>query len=111
MTLRPRLETHQLENHPASDIALLESIAAGDTRALWDLSTRHAAELRAVAFGILRDASEAGRVVQSVFEDVRYQAARFDPAHFPVLAWLTDVTRAAAIARAQPRTRPTPAAS
>src|SRR5690349_7758967 len=86
-----------------SDAALLDRIAAGDVRALWALSTRHAAALRAVAFGILRDASEAERVVQGVFQDVRYEAARFDPAHFPVHAWLTDVTRSAAIAKAQPR--------
>ena len=101
------VEAHESPDKPASDVALLERVAAGDTRALWELSTRHAAALRAVAFNILRDATEAERVVQSVFQDVRYQAARFDRAHFPVLSWLTESTRAAAIARAQPPTPPT----
>lgn len=92
-------------SHQPSDATLLERIAAGDIRALWALSTRHAATLRAVAFDILRDASEAERVVQAVFQDVRYEAARFDPSHFPVHAWLTETTRAGAIARAHPTDR------
>ncbi len=104
-------EAHQSPDKPASDVALLEQVAAGDVRALWELSLRHTATLRAVAFTILHDAAEAERVVQSTFQEVRYQAARFDPAHFPVLSWLTEMTRAAAIARPQPRTHPAPAVS
>lgn len=103
MTIAASLALSGSQSHPPSDSALLDRVAAGDIRALWSLSTRHAAALRAVAFGILRDAPEAERVVQSVFQDVRYEATRFDPAHFPVLAWLSEMTRAAAIARAQPR--------
>lgn len=97
-------------SHPLSDAALLDRVAAGDIRALWALSTRHAGALRAVAFGILRDASEAERVVQSVFQEVRYAATRFDPAHFPVLGWLTELTRAGAIGRAQSSRHPAAAA-
>jgi RNA polymerase sigma-70 factor (ECF subfamily) len=104
-------EMHESPDKPASDMALLEQVAAGDTSALWELSNRHAADLRAVAFGILRDASEAERVVQTVFQDVRYHAARFDPAHFPVFAWLTESTRAAALTRAHPHTPHAAAAS
>lgn len=87
---------------PPSDTALLEQIAAGDSKALWELCTRHGAALRAVAFAILHDAAAAERAVQSTFQEVRYEAGRFDPAHFPVLSWLTEVTRTAALARAHP---------
>ena len=87
---------------PASDTALLEQIAAGDRTALWELCTRHGAALRAVAFTMLHDAADAERAVQAAFQEVRYEAGRFDPAHFPVLSWLTEVTRTAALARAHP---------
>lgn len=91
-----------LRNTPPSDVALLEGIAAGDTKALWELCTRHGATLRAVAFGIVHDAAAAERAVQAAFEEVRYEAGRFDPAHFPVLLWLAEVTRDAALAWAHP---------
>lgn len=87
---------------PVSDTALLEQIAAGDSKALWELCTRHGAALRAVAFALLHDAAAAERAVQAAFQEVRYEAGRFDPAHFPVLSWLTEVTRASALARAHP---------
>jgi RNA polymerase sigma-70 factor (ECF subfamily) len=112
MTFPATLETPGSQSRPPSDAALLERIAAGDIRALWELCARHAAALRAVAFSILRDASEAELVVQSVFQDVRYEAARFDPAHFPVLSWLTENTRDAALrAHPHPHTHPAAAAS
>src|SRR2546426_5925148 len=50
---------------PASDITLLERVATGDVRALWELSARHAIGLRALAFGILHDAVAAEQVVQA----------------------------------------------
>ena len=82
---------------PVSDIALLERVAAGDVRALWELSARHAMSLRALAFGILHDAVVAEQVVQATFREVRYEAARFDPAHFPVFGWLEELTRVGAL--------------
>jgi DNA-directed RNA polymerase specialized sigma24 family protein len=82
---------------PPSDVALLERIAAGETQALWELSTRHAAALRELALALVHDVAAADRVVQTVFQEVRYQAAHFDPAHFPVLRWLMEMTRAAAL--------------
>ena len=82
---------------PSSDLALLERIAAGDARTLWELAARYGATLREVAFGILRDVPAAERVVQATFQDVRYAAGRFDPAHFPVERWLVDMTRVRAL--------------
>ena len=81
----------------ASDSALLERVAAGDLRALWELSARHALDLRALAFGILHDPVAAEQVVQATFREVRYEAARFDPAHFPVFGWLEELTRVGAL--------------
>ena len=80
-----------------SDVALLERVASGDQRALWELSSRHSAELRDLAFTILRDPVDAERVVQSTFHEVRYEAARFDPGHFPVDRWLAELTRTGAL--------------
>jgi RNA polymerase sigma-70 factor (ECF subfamily) len=89
--------------HPTSDSALLERVAAGDVRALWELSARHATSLRALAFAILRDPVDAEQVVQSTFNEVRYEAGRFDPAHFPVFQWLAELTRVGALQRSRVR--------
>jgi len=87
----------QSDNHAVSDAALLERVAAGDVHALWELSVRHASSLRALAIGILRDPVDAEQVVQATFREVRYEAARFDPAHFPVFGWLAELTRVGAL--------------
>ena len=86
---------------PQSDVALLERVAAGDLRALWELSVRHSISLRALAFGILHDPVDAEQVVQAAFREVRYEAARFDPAHFPVFGWLEELTRVGALQRSR----------
>src|SRR6184192_791949 len=86
-----------------SDVALLERVAEGDVRALSELSARHSLSLRALAFGILRDAVQAEQVVQTTFREVRYEAGRFDPAHFPVFGWLSELTRVSALQRSRVR--------
>ncbi len=91
------------QEQPASDVALLERVAAGDIRALWELSVRHASSLRALAFSILRDPVDAEQVVQATFSEVRYEAGRFDPAHFPVFGWLSELTRVGALQRSRVR--------
>jgi len=96
--------THTVSHEqPESDIALLERVAAGDIRALWELSVRHSLSLRALAFGILHDPVDAEQVVQATFREVRYEAARFDPAHFPVFGWLAELTRVGALHRSRVR--------
>jgi hypothetical protein len=97
MTLRSGVAARESRDPPSSDVVLLERIAAGDNTALWELSTRHTAALRELAFGLLHDAAAAERAVQTAFQEVRFQAAHFDPAHFPVLRWLMEMTRAAAL--------------
>ena len=82
---------------PLSDVVLLELIAAGEQRGLWELSTRYSGALRELAFGLVHDGAAAERAVQVAFQEVRYQAAQFDPAHFPVRRWLMEITRAAAL--------------
>ena len=99
------METTHTVSHeqPESDIALLERVAGGDIRALWELSVRHSLSLRALAFGILHDPVDAEQVVQATFREVRYEAARFDPAHFPVFGWLSELTRVGALHRSRVR--------
>ena len=99
------METTHTVSHdqPESDIALLERVAGGDIRALWELSVRHSLSLRALAFGILHDPVDAEQVVQATFREVRYEAARFDPAHFPVFGWLSELTRVGALQRSRVR--------
>jgi len=82
-------------------MTLLERVAAGDVPAIWELSARHSLSLRALAFSILRDPVAAEQVVQATFREVRYEAARFDPAHFPVFSWLSELTRVGALQRSR----------
>src|SRR2546422_11116112 len=100
MTLIP-VETRQSREQAVSDVALLERVAAGDVPALWELSVRHSSSLRALALGILRDPVDAELVVQATFREVRYEAARFDLAHFPVFSWLSELTRVGALQRSR----------
>ena len=100
---RIAVESRQSREQSVSDIALLERVAGGDSRALSELAARHCLSLRALAFGILRDAVEAEQIVQATFREVRFEAVRFDPAHFPVFGWLAEVTRVGALQRSRVR--------
>ncbi len=97
------VETRSSREQAVSDVALLERVAEGDGRALSELSARHSLSLRALAFGILRDAVAAEQIVQAAFSEVRYEAARFDPSHFPVFGWLSELTRVGALQRSRVR--------
>jgi len=100
---RIAVQTRSSREQAVSDVALLERVAEGDVRALSELAARHCLSLRALAFGILRDAVEAEQIVQATFREVRYEAGRFDPAHFPVFGWLAEVTRVGALQRSRVR--------
>ena len=100
---RIAVEARQSREQSVSDVARLERVAEGDVRALSELSARHSLSLRALAFGILRDAVEAEQIVQSTFREIRYEAGRFDPAHFPVFGWLSELTRLGALQRSRVR--------
>ena len=95
--------TRSSREQAVSDVALLERVAEGDGRALSELSARHSLSLRALAFGILRDAVAAEQIVQTTFREVRYEAGRFDPSHFPVFGWLSELTRVGALQRSRVR--------
>ena len=97
------VETRSSREQAVSDVALLERVAEGDGRALSELSARHSLSLRALAFGILRDAVQAEQIVQAAFSELRYEAARFDPSHFPVFGWLSELTRVSALQRSRVR--------
>src|SRR3989442_1296235 len=56
------VETRSSREQAVSDVALLERVAEGDVRALSELSARHSLSLRALAFGILRDAVAAEQI-------------------------------------------------
>jgi len=100
---RIAVEARQSREQSVSDVALLERVAEGDVRALSELSARHSLSLRALAFGILRDAVEAEQIVQATFREIRYEAGRFDPGHFPVFGWLSELTRLGALQRSRVR--------
>ena len=100
---RIAVETRTSREQAVSDVALLERVAEGDGRALSELSARHSLSLRALAFGILRDAVQAEQIVQAAFSELRYEAARFDPSHFPVFGWLSELTRVGALQRSRVR--------
>ncbi|HWB61133.1 MAG TPA: RNA polymerase sigma factor [Chthoniobacteraceae bacterium] len=75
-----------------SDKSLIEAALRGDTAAFEMLIQIHSRTLFAIAYAILRDASEAEDIVQETF--VRAWKRRHwmrDPAKFP--AWLTTVAR------------------
>ncbi len=97
------VETRSSREQAVSDVALLDRVAEGDGRALSELSARHSLSLRALAFGILRDAVQAEQIVQAAFSELRYEAARFDPSHFPVFGWLSELTRVGALQRSRVR--------
>ena len=88
---------------PQRDSVLLERVATGDRQALAELVARYSASLYALAFAILPDPAEAQAIVDSAFQEVRWEARRFHPTHYPVRRWLADTTREAAVKRSRGR--------
>ena len=86
---------------PANDRELIRRAADGDAAALADLYDRHAGAVFSLGLRIVRDETEAGRVVEQVFAYVWQQASRYDPARASVAGWLLDTARGAAIDRAR----------
>ena len=62
----------------ANDLALVESIVAGDRRALHDAYDLYAPFVNGVAIGILKDPHLAGDVTQEVFVRLWQRGERFD---------------------------------
>lgn len=77
--------------------ALLARLAGGETAALDALYDATAARLYAVAYRITRDAPAAEEVVSDVYLQLWQNAARYDAARGPVIAWLLVICRSCAL--------------
>jgi RNA polymerase sigma-70 factor (ECF subfamily) len=88
-----------------ADAALLLEVARGDRDALARLYDRFSRPLYAVAFRILRDATEAEDVVHDIFISVWQKASTFEPARCSALGWAVALTRNRAIDRLRTRRR------
>ncbi len=86
-----------------ADRATVDRMARGDSSALSDLYDRHARAIYSLAVRMLADAAEAEDVVQDVFTQAWRQAARYDAARAPVVAWLMIITRARSLDRLRRR--------
>jgi len=82
-----------------SDDALLEQLLEGHKEALAILFRRYARMVRAVAYRILRDASEADDLLQEVFLFIFRKSALFDAARGSARSWIVQVTYHRAIDR------------
>jgi len=80
---------------------LLERVAAGDIRALWELSVRHSLSLRALAFGILHDRSTPNRSSRPPSAKSATRPPGSIPRIFPVFGWLSELTRVGALHRSR----------
>ncbi len=82
-----------------SDELLLEQVRCGEKEALGILFRRYARLVRAVAYRILRDASEADDLLQEVFLFIFRRSALFDATRGHARSWIVQVTYARAIDR------------
>ena len=85
------------------DLALMESIAAGDATALRTLYDRRAALVLAVCVRILRDRSAAEELLVDIFHELWERADRYDPKRASPLTYLMTITRSRAIDRLRAR--------
>lgn len=96
-------QTHALDSIDRatgfSDEALVEGLCVGDQEALGVLFRRYARIVRAVAYRILRNASEADDLLQEVFLFIFRKANLFDAARGSARSWIIQVTYHRAIDR------------
>ena len=71
--------SHHMAPRNADDLALVESIIAGDKRALHDAYELYSPFVNGVAIGILRDPHLAADITQEVFVRLWQRGERFDP--------------------------------
>jgi RNA polymerase sigma-70 factor (ECF subfamily) len=89
----------------ATDTALLDEAARGDERAVGTLYDRYGRVLYAVAYRIVRNATDAEDVVLDTFGRAWSDAARFDARRGSVAAWLTVMARSRALDVVRSRAR------
>jgi RNA polymerase sigma factor (sigma-70 family) len=85
----------------------LERAGRGDRRAFEDLYRLSSAKLFAVCLRILPRRQEAEDALQDAFLTIWQRASRYDADRGPAIAWLTVITRNAAIDRLRKRHVPT----
>ena len=83
----------------SSDEALIEQVKTGGTEALSILFRRYARLVRAIAYKILRDESEADDTLQEVFLFLHRKSFLFDSAKNSARSWMVQVTYHRAIDR------------
>jgi RNA polymerase sigma-70 factor, ECF subfamily len=84
---------------PVSNEALLAQICDGDREAMACLFRRYAGVVRAVAYRVLRDTSEADDLVQEVFLLIHRLCKTFDSAKGPARFWIMQMAYRRAISR------------
>jgi RNA polymerase sigma-70 factor (ECF subfamily) len=82
-----------------SDEALMAGICEGDKGALALLFRRYARLVRAVAFKVLRDASEADDLLQDIFLMIYNECSKFDSNRGPARFWILQLTYRRALSR------------
>ena len=100
----PRADDPKAATAPAqvpdfSDEALLEQVKNGCTEALSVLFRRYARLVRAIAYKILRDESEADDALQEVFLFLHRKSELFDSSKNSARSWIVQVTYHRAIDR------------
>lgn len=84
---------------PATDAALLASIACGDRHALATLHHRHAAMLLGMLHRLLGSRADAEDVLQEAFLQIWRKAGEYDPARGRAVHWLATLARSRALDR------------
>ena len=82
-----------------SDEALMAEICEGSRKALALLFRRYARVVRAVAYRVLRDTSEADDLLQDIFLLIHRKSGTFDASRGPARFWILQMTYHRAIAR------------
>jgi len=82
-----------------SDGALMAQICEGDREAMACLFRRHASVVRALAYRVLRDTSEADDLVQEVFLLIHRLCKTFDTSKGPARFWILQMAYRRAISR------------
>jgi RNA polymerase sigma-70 factor (ECF subfamily) len=83
--------------------ALLARIAAGDERALAELSTAARPRLLRIAMAVTHDAADAEEALNDAWRQVWKHAASFDRARAPAWGWLVAIVQRQAIDRLRRR--------
>ena len=95
----PKAVNASTETPDSSDEALMEQAKNGGTEALSVLFHRYARLVRAIAYKILRDESEADDALQEVFLFLHRKSVLFDHSKNSARSWIVQVTYHRAIDR------------